>query len=195
MPWELKRWKSCDGGCATRSPTFPDLNNRGTVPDRHPDFMAGDRFKLNEAGGTTPDGMEWTGGNQLHKELWALYERVGRDANRIALADLEALPNFGPLFTLDWPKQGAWKGNAIQYFLDRDFGWPVRTRHVMSILNRMADLGLWDPKLYDSGISYNTVYSDREREALGQEFHVTAGMSQAEKEATDAACCHYWESV
>ncbi len=195
MPWQLKRWKSCDGGCSKRSPSFPDLNNRGTVPDRHPDFMAGDRFKLTEVGGITPGDMEWIGGNALHKELWDLYNRIGQRADRIAMRDLEMLPNFSTLLTLDWPKQGMWKGNAVQWFLDRDFGWPVRTRHVMKILNRMAVLGLWDPKLYDPSLSYDVTYSDEERVALGQEFHVTADMSQEEKEAVPAACCHYWERV
>ncbi len=193
MPWQLRRWKSCDGGCSVRAPSFPDLNNRGTVPGRHPDFMAGDRFKLAETGGTTPDGMPWTGGNQLHKEIWELYEKVGRDAERISLADLQALPNFSILFDIDWPKQGAWKSNAVQWFLDRDFGWPVRTGHVMRILNRMAVLSLWDPKLYNPGLSYDATYSDKERAALGQEFHVDADMTDAERRAQEPACCHYWE--
>ncbi len=195
MAWQLKRWKSCDGSCSIRSPSFPDLANRGTVADRHPDYMAGDRFKLSESGGTSPDGMEWTGGNQLHKELWDLYESVSRRPQAITLQALQALPGFGQLFTLDWPKQGLWKGLAIQWFLDRDFGWPARTPHITAILNRMAELGLWNPNLYDSGISYDTVYTDEERKALGQEFHVTAAMSPAEKEAVEAACCHYWERV
>jgi hypothetical protein len=195
MAWQLKRWKTCDGGCSIRAPSFPDLANRGTVADRHPDFMAGDRFRLSESGGTSPDGLEWSGGNRLHKELWDLYESVSRRPKDITLAALEALPGFGQLFTLDWPKQGIWKGNAIQWFLDRDFGWPVRTPHIQAILNRMAELGIWKPNLYDSGISYDTVYTDKERAALGQEFHVTAEMTQAEKEAVPAACCHYWERV
>ena len=195
MPWQLKRWKPCDGGCSTRSPTFPDLANRGTVPDRHPDYMAGDRFKRSDIGGTTPDGMAWTGGNQLHKELWDLYESVSRRPGDITLAALEALPGFGQLFTLDWPKQGLWKGDAIQWFLDRDFGWPVRPPHVMAILNRMGELGLWNPAIYDPGLSYDAVLTDEQRTAAGQEFHVTAAMRPAEKEAVEAACCHFWDEV
>ena len=157
--------------------------------------MAGDRFKTSKAGGTSPDGMLWTGGNQLHAEIWRLYESLGRNASGIRLADLQALPNFGALFGLDWPLQGAWKGKAVQWFLDRDFGWPVRTPHIQAILDQMAVLGIWDPTLYDLGISYDVIYTDRQRAALGQEFHVDAGMTKAEKEAVPAACCHYWERV
>ncbi|KKN36035.1 hypothetical protein LCGC14_0777740 [marine sediment metagenome] len=195
MSWKLSRWKPCDGGCAVRSPTFPDETNKGTVLGRHEDYMAGDRYKLSDIGGTNPDGFEWTGGNLLHKELWALYESVGRNAKRLRLADLKALPGFGQLFGLNWPLQGLWKGNAIQWFLDRDFGWPVRGVHVQAILDQMAKLGLWDSALYDPGLDYTTVYSDEEREALGQTFHVTDKMTQTEKETEEPACCHFWEKV
>ena len=195
MPWRLALWKPCDGGCAVRAPTFPEDSNRGTVAGRHPDFMAGDRFQLNEVGGTSPDGREWSKGNLLHKELWALYEAKGRNPKRIRLSGLKALLGFGQLFHLNWPLQGLWKGKAIQWFLDRDFGWPVRGPHVQAVLDRMAELGLWDATLYDPGLDYETVYSDEERAALGQEFHVTADMTKAEKEAEEPACCHYWEKV
>ncbi len=195
MAWRLARWKDCDGGCSTRSPTFPDLNNRGSVPGRHPDYMAGDRYKLADGRGASPDGTAWVGGNQLHKELWGLYERVGRRAERITLPALKALPNFGTLFEMDWPMQGAWKGNAVQWFLDRDFGWPVRGDHVQAILDRCATLGIWDPTLYDPGLDYVTTYSDDERKALGQEFHVDADMTDAQRARVPAACCHYWERV
>ncbi len=204
MAWRLARWKACDGGCSVRSPTFPDETNKRTVPGRHEDYMAGDRHKLNELGGTTPDGGDWVGGNALHREVWALYEAKGRDASRITPGGLQALANFGQLFALDWPLQGIWKGNAIQYFLDRDFGWPVRGPHVQAILDRMAELGLWDSTLYDPGLSYDEVYDDDsdELEIVGghlsirsQLWHVEDAMTQAEKEAEEPACCHYWERV
>ena len=195
MGWKLATWKACDGGCAVRAPSFPDEANRGTVPGRHPDFMAGDRFQLDEPGGLNLDGREWSKGNLLHKELWALYDSKGRNPKRIRLRDLRALPGLGQLFNLNWPPQGLWEGNAIQWFLDRDFGWPTRGPHVQAILDRMAELGLWDSALYDPGMDYTTVYSDEEVEALAQTFHVTDDMTQAEKEAEEPACCHLWESV
>ncbi len=191
--WKLARWKPCDGGCSVRAPTFPDETNRGTVDGRHEDYMASDRYKLDESGGTTPDGMEWTKGNLLHKELWSLYEDKGRRVGQIEIADLHALPGFGQLFSLDWPPQGIWQGNAIQWFLDRDFGWPVRGPHVQAILDRMAELGLWDSKLYDPGLDYDMIYTDHQRAAMGQEFHITHDMTKAKRAAQEPACCHVWE--
>ncbi len=195
MGWKLSKWKRCDGGCSIRSPTFPDEANKGTVPGRHEDYMAGDRYTLHESGGMNLDGGEWAGGNLLHKEIWALYESKRHKAQRITLVDLQRLPAFGQLFSLDWPLQGLWKGNAIQWFLDRDFGWPVRGPHVQAILDQMARLGLWNSTLYDPGLDYETVYTDEEREALAQEFHVARDMAQAEKEAQEPACCHFWEQI
>ena len=196
MPWKLSRWKACDWGCSARSPTFPDMNNLGTVPGRHPHFMAGDRFVLGDAvGGVNPDGGIWRDGNKLHKDIWDLYERVDRDISKITVGSLRSLPTFRELFTLNWPPEGSWKGQAIQWFFDRCFGWPVRGTHVQAILDRMAELGLWDPTIYDPGIFYDVVYSDEERVFLGQEFHVTSEMTLAEKEVEEPACCHYWEEV
>lgn len=196
MGWRLAKWKDCDGGCGVRAPSFPNVTNRGTIPGRHEDFMAGDRYILGDlAGGINLDGNVWRNGNRLHKELWDLYEEKNRNTKRIKLSDLRSLPNFGQLFNLNWPLQGMWNGNAIQWFLDRDFGWPVRGPHVQAILDRMAELGLWDSTLYDPGMDYTTVLTNEEREALMQEFHVTDDMTQAEKEAEEPACCHYWEDV
>ena len=193
MAWVLERWKSCDGGCSIRAPSFPDLSKLGTIPGQHPEFMAGDRYKLDDAGGTSPDGMPWTGGNALHKELWQLYEHHGRNADRIELSDLKSLPLFGDLFGLDWPPHGLWKGRAIQWFLDRDFGWPVRTPHIQAVLDRMARLGIWDSTLYDSGIEYGKTYTNEQRAAFGQDFDIDDSMTLMEKQLEEPACCHYWQ--
>lgn len=199
MPWKLEQWKRCDGGCARRAPRFPN--------DELNQYRSGDRHQTSEPAGTNPDGGEWEGGNSLHAELWALYEAKDRNTNRIKLSDIDALPGLSAIRALDWPKQGPWKGQPLQWFLDTDFGWPVRGPHVQKILDRFAALGLWNPTLYSTGINYDTIYGDDEATEFathfdgiqvsirGQSFHVRHDITDAVRDAIDAPCCHRWSRV
>ena len=59
----------------------------------------------------------------------------------------------------------------------------------------MGELGLWDSSVYDPGIQYNTVYSDKQRAEFRQDFDIDDSMSLLEKQLEEPACCHYWRHV
>lgn len=199
MSWQLQQWKRCDGGCAVRAPRFP--------VDEVDQYRSGDRHATTEPGGTNPDGGEWEGGNALHAELWALYESHGRDATLITTAELRALPGLDAILALNWPLQGLWAGQPLQWFLDTDWGWPVRGPHARAVLDRFAALGLWDPALYDPGLDYTTIHPERDGitvetpfdgpqiSVLGQHFHTRHDQTDAERQALADPCCHLWRHV
>ena len=216
MPYKLARWKPCDGGCAVRSPRFPNLANLGREPGRDPKYMAGDRFQRAYPGGTSPDGLEWVGGNEAHKQLWDLYESLNRNPQRITRRNFTALPAIISIMALEGVPGctgPAWENKALQWYLDTDFGWPCRTPHVQAILTRLAELGLWDATFSDITMSYDTIYPDEWVQDPvdghvnvgmptmwrggagfgGQTFHVEAAMTPAEKAAQEPACCHMWQ--
>src|SRR3990167_6800070 len=163
MPYKLVRWKPCDGGCATRSPRFPNQANLGTVADRNLKFMAGDRYQRNYPGGVSPDGLAWVGGNEVHTQIWGLYESLGRNPQRITRRNFTALPAIAEIMALEGVEGStgpAWENKALQWFLDTDFVLPCRTPHVKAILDRLAALGLWDATFCDISMSYDTIYPD-----------------------------------
>lgn len=199
MPWKLVRG-ICAGGCAIRAPRFP--NNKLSQA------YSGDRYLTNQVGGVSPDGYEWSQGNAVHAELWALYEAKGRNTNRIKLADIDALPLLSAIRAeTDWPRQSMWKNAPLQWFLDTDFGWPVRTPHIQAILDRFEELGLWDSTVYDPGLSYDVEYADDEAKVVigkdglehisirKQMFHIEYDWTPEQIADSQPACCHRWVPV
>lgn len=217
MGWRLARWKPCDGGCAKRSPRFP-------IPGAPERFNAGDRFTDPNLSGTTRDGQPFTNGNTVHAALWALYDSVNGNVNRIRANDITSLVPVAQLLlrSADVGPQWAAKG-PLQWYLDTDFAWPVRTPDHVALLNRLAALGLWDPNFYNPQMDYTTVYPDSNLQPSpppepgkhvanevnvgmpiirggqpgfgGQTFHVQHWMTPAERAAVPNSCCHYWEQV
>ena len=180
--------------------------------------MAGDRFQRQYPGGTSPDGLAWVGGNEAHVQIWTLYESLGRNPQRITRRNFTAIPAITEIIALEGVPGStgpAWEDKALQWFLDTDFGWPCRPPHVKAILDRLAELGLWDPLFCDITMSYDTIYPDewvqepvdghvnvgmpsmmRGKQGFGgQLFHVESWMTAEERAAEEPACCHMWQPI
>ena len=198
MPWKLSRWKTCDGGCCVRSPRFP---NPGGGPDpERPAYMADCIYHLNEPGGTSPDGTQWRGGCQVYKELLTAIANRNAETNmnRLRLADIMAQPTLRQLVNKEIrPALRESRGEPIQWFGDTCWKWPVMTPLISALWGRAKSLGLVaDDPGFSPVLMYDRVYTDEEREAMGQEFHVTWEQVQSGEAATvPASCCHVWEAV
>jgi hypothetical protein len=129
------------------------------------------------------DGNDLRGGCRLIREL----------NTQSDLTDLTSRPEFAQAKDRQEPPHGPWAKRPLQWFFDTCLGWPVRTPQIRGILQRAKVLKFWDDETYDPKLGYDRIYTDEE--VQGQTFHVTSEMTQAEKEAQEPACCHYWEQV
>lgn len=198
MPWRLSRWKVCDGGCCVRSPRFPRPAG-GPDPDR-PAFNADCVFHLNQPGGTSPDGSTWRGGCQLYTEiLEAITARnASNNMSRVRLSDLRAKAGLVSVIDANTtPQLRTFRDTPIQWFLDTCWKWPYKSPLISAFWERVKALGLAHE---DDGFSPlldpARTYTDAEREAIEQEFHVTDAQVRAGTAiAEEPACCFYWEQV
>ena len=168
--------------------------------------MVGDRYQRDYPLSTSPDGTQFVGGNQAHAEIWALYESLGRDASKITRRNFRALPAIAEIIALEGTEGAtgpAWENRALQWYLDTDFGWPVRTPHIKAILDRLAALGLWDATFHDDMMDYETVYPDEwlggtlVENAAGKIIrlsngHVNVGMPTIQRGAHIPAAVGHW---
>ena len=196
MPWKLARWKPCDGGCCVRSPRFPRA--QGGPDNTRPAWLADCIYHENQPGGISPDGTEWRGGCTLYTELLGVIASRG-GVNNVRIQDLRGLNNFGRFVRGQEPPPNhrTFRGNTVQWFLDTCWKWPVMTPTITALINRAKALGIFqDDPGFSAVLAYETEYTDEQRVALGQEFHVTheqvvAGTAVNE----EPACCHYWQQV
>lgn len=200
MPWKLARWKPCDGGCCVRSPRFPKSANLGKVDPERPAFMADCVYHLNQAGGTSPDGSTWRGGCALYIDLLqAVDERnAATNISRLRTQDITSKPNLGPVVQNAVTVEGrTLRENVRQWFFDTCWVWPVPTPLIQSVIDRVKQFGFYrDDPGFSAKLSYERTYTDAERAAAGQEFHVTDAEVKAGTAAShEPACCHYWMSV
>ena len=191
--WKIVRWKPCDGGCCTRSPRFPQDNPTPRDPAR-PAFHADCRYHLNEPGGISADGSEWRGGCEIYKELLANVATRGGDPTQVTEADLDADPKLTEIraITSEALRQ-IHKDGGLQWFMETCWEWPAATPTLTALRERMEALGMIDPVQIGGVIDYATVYTDRQRTDIGQEFHITHDMTRAQRDAEEPACCHVWE--
>jgi hypothetical protein len=200
MPWKLTRWKPCDGGCCVRSPRFPRADNLGTVPGAHPAFMADCVYHLNEPGGTNPDGSTWRGGCALYRDLLqAVAERnAANNISRLRTTDVLSKPSLGPIIREEVAVSGRdFRLNVRQWFLDTCWIWPVPTTLIQAVITRLQGFGWYqnDPG-FSAKLSTTTIYTDAEKAATEQEFHVTWAQVQDGSALTvPATCCWVWEPV
>lgn len=162
--------------------------------------MADCIYHLNEPGGTSPDGTQWRGGCQLYKEMLAAIASRGAETNmnRLRLQDLRAQPNIRQLIDEEVrPALRESRGKPVQWFGDTCWKWPVMTPLISALWERAKALGLVaDDPGFSAVLMYDRDYSDAEREALGQEFHVTdAQVLDGTAATVPATCCHYWKAV
>lgn len=191
--WKLIRWKPCDGGCCARSPRFPKDNLTPRDATR-PAFHADCRYHLNEAGGTSADGTQWRGGCAIYKELLANVATRGGDATQVTRGELDADEKLTEISNIvSEPLRQIHKEGGLQFFMETCWEWPAATPTLTALRERMEALGMISPVQIGGVIDYDTVYTDQERAAIGQEFHITHDMTRAQRTAQEPACCHVWE--
>lgn len=195
MPWKCARWKSCDGGCCVRSPRFPRAM---PGPDAtRPAYMADCRFHLNQAGGTNPDGSSWRGGCQVMQAIYAIIAARG-GVSKVRAQDITGNTTLAAVRAVTTePKRTIDRRGGLFWFINTCFMWPLPTATQTAFRDRLVTLGL----IPASDASYPLVdaakpsYTDAERTAKGQEFHVTSDMTAPQKAAQEPACCFEWEPV
>lgn len=195
MSWKLSRWKGCDGGCCVRSPRFPKAT---PGPDlARPAFKADCIYHEKTGSGTNPDGSHWFGGCALYREInEVIAARNG--TNRVRRQDLESKPNLGPVVkNLISPLNRTTRGPAIQWFLDTCWKWPAMTPTIAAFVDKAKALGIFtDDPGFSPLADSSRIYTDEEKAALDQEFHVTHAQVQAGTAVNEEpACCFYWEQV
>jgi len=171
-----------------RSPRFPKPNLT-PLDNTRPAYYADCRYHLN-------NGTSWRGGCAIYNEINALIASKGGDISKITKGNLLSQALTGeiraittePLRTID-------ARGGLYWFIHTCYLWPVPTAQQIAFKDRLVALGLMPPIGNEYPLMQDKVYTDAEKEAAGQTWHVTDDMTAAEKAAQEPSCCFFWKVV